>query len=133
VAWLVFMRRVPAGGGGEMLTLGSAVAITFLPVYHRYYDLTVVVLLLGWMVWAWDGPWRVQARVMAVLMVPLLTPVGWQTNLVRKGWVPHWMGGTGWWDVAVMPIFSWVLLMMCVVTVWAMAKRNLKDRGYIAA
>jgi hypothetical protein len=100
------------------------VAITFLPVYHRYYDLTVVVLLLGWMVWAWDGPWRVQARVMAVSMVPLLAPVGWQTNLVRKGWVPHWMGGTGWWDVAVMPIFSWVLLLICVVAVWGMARRG---------
>jgi hypothetical protein len=121
ITLLVLVRK---GHPDDLLADATAAALCALPVYHRYYDTIPLLLAVAWAIGPRGksaGPWR------WFVLVPLacyLVPVGWQTNLLRRGIVPQSIETTPFWQVLVMPLPAWVLLTVVVALLGAVARVN---------
>ncbi len=130
--WFAQRRRhVERGGAGdaEFTFFGVLGAVSLLAVYHRAYD---VVLLLPLAAWAIKVLWgaglsegnggrrpRAIAWVSLWLMLVFLGPGGALPQyLTDKGLVPCGVAETWAWRVVVMPHQVWALLALALALVW---------------
>lgn len=96
----------------SMLGLGSVAVISLLPVYHRSYDATLLVIPLSW-----------------CLSHPLgkrgtLTKYALLDTLVRRGRIPLSWSSSWWWDRFLMPHENWLLLILSLLLLALMAKHT---------
>jgi hypothetical protein len=131
LAYLIRLRRhdrAPAEDDPrDALLLAAPVAVlTLLPVYHRYYDATILMIPLAWAIAAVAEAGtavsrRRRAMIVLALIAPFVLPVGWATNLVRRGHVPPSIAEQPWWQIAVMPLQVWLLVALAIVLISAMS------------
>jgi len=118
------IRVAPPGrrGGDELLSLATVGALCLMPVYHRYYDSTVLVLALGWAFANLTSERKRYAWAILMLMAVFFLPVGFADNLVSKGHVAKATAATWWWEHLVLSYQVWAVLLMCVCMIAALAR-----------
>ncbi len=116
----------------HLLELSSIAILSLLPVYHRFYDASLLMLPLCWSLKEWSGPRRRFARAALVLILPFLVPGGsaleqwWLSGEISPMITQSW-----WWTSIVMPHQIWSLLLMSVVFLWALNWQGAQDLDYL--
>lgn len=101
--------------GRELLEVSAIAVISLLPVYHRFYDATLLVLPLCWAIVWFRREW-VSAALSLGLMLPFLIPGGTLLETMQMaGRIPGALTNHWWWNGLVMPHQVWALLLLSVV------------------
>jgi len=116
IVWYLFRRK-----SESLDSLAPVAAITLLPIYHRYYDGTLLVIPMAWALINWR---RRDGKILLALLAFFLLPVGWATNLLHRGYLPATVAQHAWWNVLVMSLQSWILLAIAVVLIAALPRRT---------
>ena len=125
IVYALKVRRAMKEPAADPLLLVAPVAVlTLLPVYHRYYDATLLVIPLAWAIAALATPARKYAIATLALTAPFAFPVGWATNLINRGYLPASVADQPWWRILVMPLQVWLLTALAVVLIAAIARRR---------
>ncbi len=114
-AYAVFRHRMCP----DTLALSSLLALSFLPVYHRVYDLGILTLVLCWLLGGPGKPPKTVARVTLLLLLLFLLPG--QAMLARsQPYLPVWVAGSWWWNLILAPHAVWAILMLNAVLLYAL-------------
>ena len=115
---VVRRRRQPL----SILDLSSGVVISLLPVYHRVYDASLLLLPLAWALSEGQArTWWHRVTVLACVM-PFLAPGGtWLELQAGAGRIPQAVTQAWWWNALVMPHQVWALLVMATALLLAQA------------
>jgi hypothetical protein len=92
--------------------LAPLAILTLLPIYHRYYDASLIVIPLALCLPRWRHR---HAQIILALLLFFLLPVGWAVNLVRKNYLPTTITTSHFWNLGIMSLFPWLLLLMLIV------------------
>jgi glycosyl transferase family 87 len=115
--WLYFVARYQRTP--ELLSLGAISVISLLPVYHRFYDASLLALPLCWCTTRAIGQPPVTSKISLILMAPFLLPgAAFLQQLATQGQIPGSSTQSWWWDCFVMPHETWALLLLCVVLLY---------------
>ena len=111
--------------GSELLPLGTIAVIGLMPVYHRFYDASLLVVPLCWCVA--EGIERSRRTVLFVLllMTPFLIPgtvVLQELDMQKR--IPAAVTNSWWWNCIVMPHETWVLLLLSLVLLGEMMRSS---------
>jgi|SRR5271156_375557 len=99
----------------ELLDLSAIAVISLLPVYHRFYDATLLVLPLCWAFVSFRRA-RGFAITSLLLMLPFLIPGGTLLETMQiSGRIPRVLANHWWWEALVMPHQVWMLLFLGVL------------------
>ncbi len=113
--WIVSVVRRESRDDVELLDLSAIAVISLLPVYHRFYDATLLVLPLCWALISFRRARKV-AVVSLLLMLPFLIPGGTLLETVEIGGrIPTGLRGHWWWDGFVMAHQVWTLLFLGIL------------------
>jgi hypothetical protein len=120
VAWLASMARNQRDDC-ELLDLSAIAVISLLPVYHRFYDATLLVLPLCWVFVSYRKA-RVFAVLSSVLMIPFLIPGGTLLETMEvSGRIPAALAHRWWWEAFAMAHQVWLLLFLGILLLYEMA------------
>jgi hypothetical protein len=110
--------------------------LTLLPVYHRYYDATLMSLTMAWAISEWDTPdprLRRVARSIAVVLLALLMPlVAAPAHAIDMGYLPKWLDDSWLWNATITAQHVWVLLIVMVAMLSALATRYGRSPALVA-
>jgi hypothetical protein len=99
-------------GNRELLELSAIAIISVLPIYHRFYDATLLVLPVCWAFVAFQKI-RSAATLCLLLIVPFLIPGGTiLETMVSSGRIPAVLAQNQWWQAFVMAHQAWLLLFL---------------------
>jgi len=124
VTWL-WQATKQGRASDSLLPLSTLAVISLLPVYHRFYDATLLVYPLAWSLAAFNGPLRTTARstlglIAAIFLVPGGTILEQMQHTGRLGTVGnHWWG-----NVIVLPHESWSLAVLSLLLLRAFHRQN---------
>ena len=122
--WLFVVAKQPQAP--ELLSLGAISIIGLLPVYHRFYDASLLALPLCWCLTRTVGRQKTIATLALILMAPFLLPgAAFLQQLVAHGQLPDAVTQSWLWDRFAMPHETWALLLLCVVLLYAIKIRVL--------
>lgn len=121
----------------ELLALSIGAAGGLLIAYHRFYDAAVLLLPLGWLVWALVTPegrrfgWT---RWLVLLgLLPFFAPGAAALHTwTQSGRVPHWLGDHVLWDTFVVHHQAWALVWLTGSLVVAMARCPAREKPALA-
>jgi hypothetical protein len=112
----------------ELLALGAIAAICLMPLYHRLYDAAVLVVPFCWCISRTAGELKNVRRIALLLMAPFLIPgAAVLQQLARQGRIPDALLHSWWWDRVIMPHQTWLLLLLCLVLLFGMARKRSKS------
>ncbi|MGA2695124.1 MAG: glycosyltransferase family 87 protein [Terriglobales bacterium] len=126
LAWLYLFFRTPVSRSPEFkmetLTVSALFVISLLPVYHRFYDASLLIFPLIWACLALRNfPERRHGIIALVLIAPFFIPGGTVLQqLTANQRIPVSIGQSWWWRVIIMPHEIWALLLLAVVLLSAM-------------
>ncbi len=125
--WLLFRRRAEDHFEGEILQFSTLLTLSLLPVYHRFYDASLLIFPLFWAMMSVRKQFRAHAAATVILILPFLIPGATlleelQTTNRLSGGLFHSWG----WLVFVMPHQVWILLLLSVVLLGAMRANRLR-------
>ncbi|MGA8274544.1 MAG: glycosyltransferase family 87 protein [Candidatus Sulfotelmatobacter sp.] len=108
-------REIEPQDDGELLDLSAVAVISLLPVYHRFYDATLLVLALC-LTFVFFRKDRFFAITSLLLMLPFLVPGGTLLETMqRSGRIPQALANHWWWQALVMPHQVWMLLFLAIL------------------
>jgi len=119
--WTVLVLRMRAQTS-DLLPLATIAVIGMLPLYHRFYDASVLAIVLCWCVARPSEQLRNIANGALVLMAAFLIPgtavlqQAARTEHIPNAWINSW-----WWDRLVMPHQTWLLLLLSLLLLYGMA------------
>jgi hypothetical protein len=118
IIWLVEMVR-RQGAEFELLDLSAIVVISLLPIYHRFYDATLLVFPLCWALFSFrERKVRNFAIICLLLMVPFLIPGGTLLETMEtSGRIPSVLANQWWWQAFIMSHQVWMLLFLSILLV----------------
>jgi len=121
--WARFGLRSPAFAS-DLLMASAFLIIGLLPIYHRNYDATLLIFPLCWAL-SPEAARYGRARWLALLvMVPFLLPgPTLLQSLTRRGFLYPSITSGWWWDAFLMPHQTWLLCILCVLLLRALATR----------
>jgi hypothetical protein len=126
LAWLYLLSRRPHQSDA-LLHLSTIAVLSLLPVYHRFYDASLLILPLAWSLTALSGRTAQVARGSLLLIAVFLVPGGSALEqLQRTGHfaaVQHFW----WWNAFVMPHQVWALFLLGLVLLQAMRVETDRD------
>jgi hypothetical protein len=104
----------------DLLPLSALLVLSLLPVYHRLYDASLLIVPLAWSLSALRSRFKVPARAALILMLVFLLPGAtmleqFQSAHRLAAWQQSW-----WWTVVVMSHQVWALLLLSLVLLGAM-------------
>jgi len=106
-----------------LLALAPAAALTLLPIYHRYYDATLLIIPLAWAFAALTDPAHRRWPIIVLgLIAPFVLPVGWAMNLVKRGYVSAAIAAQSWWQIIIIPLQVWLILALAIVLIAALPR-----------
>ena len=133
VVWVVYVRTrmdgITSQNDSELLDLSAIAVISLLPVYHRFYDATLLVLPLC-LVFVSFRRDRFFAITSLLLMLPFLVPGGTLLETMQIGGrIPRALANHWWWEALVMPHQVWLLLLLSILLLREMIayRRGLMD------
>jgi hypothetical protein len=94
----------------ERLALAFSAVALLLPVYHRYYDSLLLVLVMAWALSALSGEYRRRAIAMIVLLLGFLAPLAFAFNLITYRILPTSVESNLLWQLFVVPHHIYALL-----------------------
>lgn len=121
--WLfIFFRSV--SHHNTLLELSTLAVLSLIPVYHRFYDASLLIFPLAWSLTALaaqNGRFRAIARcALAMILLVFLVPGG--TILEQFQQAGHFAAiqNHWWWKMIVLPHESWVILLLSLLLLRAM-------------
>jgi len=117
LTWILLLGKSRRGD----LALSALVVLSLVPVYHRFYDATLLIFPLAWSLAAWKSQSRAMARAVFVVIISVFLVPGGSAleQLQRAGHLvalrTHW-----WWNALVLPHESWSILLLALFLVRAM-------------
>ncbi|MGB9236220.1 MAG: glycosyltransferase family 87 protein [Terriglobales bacterium] len=118
LVWLFFQRR---NHSTDLLCLSALAVLSLLPIYHRFYDASLLIFPLAWSLAALNGPLRAMARsVFFIIIFVFLVPGG--TALQQLQQTGHFadVRSYWWWNTLVLPHESWGILILALLLLGAM-------------
>ena len=102
------------------LEVGALAMVSLLPVYHRFYDASLLVLPLLWLLSSSSEKMRPYRTLVLVLLLPFLFPgTSFLENMQNAGRIPTSVSGSWWWNVFVLGHEIWALLALALIIVAA--------------
>jgi hypothetical protein len=130
VAWIVAVTRSSRLDDFELLDLSAIAIISLLPVYHRFYDATLLALPLCWAFVSYRKVRRI-ATLTFLLMMPFLLPGGTLLETLEStGCIPATLAHGWWWEAFVMAHQVWLLLLLSVLLLYRMVTHRIPDTRY---
>lgn len=126
MVWLYLLWR-GRGSGNGLLEVSAIAVLSLLPVYHRMYDATLLVLPLGWSLSGRgrSGDRRFQWAALILLLVFLVPGGSMLQKFEVDGRIPSSVLLSWWWNMLVMPHQVWALLLLSGVLLCAMGRMSL--------
>lgn len=126
--WFWAVQRNPSCP--EMLALSSLLALGFLPIYHRAYDVGILTLTLCWALERRRGanPFDLFRRTTLILMLLFLIPERLFGSLAIA-YLPDAVRSTPWWYMIVLPHSVWILLLLNIALLCALLQLRYEDEG----
>ncbi len=122
IVWLfLVVRRERNDPSSELLALSALTVLSLLPIYHRFYDASLLIFPLAWSLTGLNGPLRALARsVLVVMVLVFLLPGG--TALQQMQQAGHFaaLRNYWWWNTLILPHECWSLLILCALLLCAM-------------
>jgi hypothetical protein len=119
--YLILKRRAARS---ELLALAAIGVIGLLPVYHRFYDASILAIPLCWCITEISGNLKNVSRVALLLMAPFLVPgTAVLQQLAIEGRIPTSWIHSWWWDRVVMPHQTWLLLLLSLVLLYGLTQK----------
>jgi hypothetical protein len=116
--WIYIVTR-RTNRGQELLSLATISVIALLPVYHRFYDAALLIVLLAWSV---GHSSKAIARFSLLLMTPFLLPgAAFLEQQAAKGRIGDTIAQSRWWNTIVMPHETWCLLLLSLILLYEMS------------
>ncbi len=116
----------------ELLELATIAVISLLPVYHRFYDASMLVLPLCWALVCMRSR-RTLSVAALFLMLPFLIPGGTLLETMEAdGRIPARLSGHWWWDALVMPHQVWMLLFLAILLLYSMSTQESSNTTTVA-
>ncbi len=120
LAALVIAVTRRGGNVPASLQVSAFAAISLLPVYHRFYDASLLVFPLFWALSTVAESARPYRRLVLVLLLPFAVPGAWALeSLQNAGRIPAALVRTRWWEPLVLGHEIWAILLLAVVLVTA--------------
>ncbi len=103
----------------HLLMISFLASLNLLPIYHRFYDATLLLLPIAWGLKNWDGPDRRRARWSLGLTLPFLIPGAvFLQESIRAGRLPSSIIGAWWWNSLIMPHQVWAIILIAICLAW---------------
>jgi hypothetical protein len=104
-----------------LLTAATLCAISLLPIYHRDYDILLLLPALLWCISALSHRGSRTAGATLICMLIFCLPIeGIFQMFARVGWIPRaWQSHT-WWQATIVASYAWTALAISVLLVMAM-------------
>jgi hypothetical protein len=120
LGWLFAFRK--HRDDGELLDLSALVVISLLPIYHRFYDATLLVLPVSWLFVHYRRTGRV-AVPCGLLLLPFLVPGGTLLEAMEaKQKIPQTCVHSWWWESFIMAHEVWLLVFLGILLIYQMSK-----------
>jgi hypothetical protein len=117
LAWILLLGKTRR----DDLALSTLVVLSFMPVYHRFYDATLLVFPLAWSLTAWKGQFRAMARaVFVVIIAVFLVPGGSALEQLQRAGQFGALRNYWLWNALVLPHESWSILILALLLLRAM-------------
>jgi len=120
MVWLVFFlrTRVP----DDLLNLSILGTLSLLPVYHRFYDASLLVLPVAWALRAQATASSRLKKICWLLFAIFLIPgSSILERAVSGGHVGQNVLGSWWWGYLLLPHEAWALMLLATTLLAAMA------------
>jgi len=127
LSWLSLVSRQPRLQN-DWLELSSLAVLSLLPVYHRFYDASLLIFPLSWSLRALSSHVRTSAKaVLTVIILAFLVPGGSLLQQLQRTGHFVVLRNSWWWRAIVLPHESWSILVLSLLLLWAMQlqKRSL--------
>jgi len=117
------LRLSTGNRGNELLAVSALSVLSFLPVYHRFYDTTLLVLPLAWALSPRnEASFRIRCLTV-ILIIPFLIPGAAFLNQISSR-VPHSAVDSHWWNALVIAHEAWFLLLLSILLLYMMWRLN---------
>jgi hypothetical protein len=124
LGWLVLIRRVREESS-ELISLSVLASYSLLVVYHRFYDIIILMPCLAWALKNIRGPFRSASRWVLVALSPFLIPGGVLLQTVAdRGLLPKAVVEGFWWRTFLVPHQIWALLVLFFVLLVALSRKT---------
>jgi hypothetical protein len=126
LSWFMLFRR--SRERNELLPIGALTILSLLPIYHRFYDASLLVFPLSWGLDAWSGRLKMLARETVLLILVFLAPGATALQQLQHtkfdvSWQRSW-----WWPRFVMTHEVWALLLSSLILLLAMRSSGSKTQ-----
>ena len=123
----VFLYRLRSAGrlDAELLAMSVVACLSFLPMYRRLYDATLLAMLATWALANLRTPARAAAMVTLLLLAELLVPIDLVPFVLRRAHHLDALTSTSWWQGLIVPHHAWGILALAVWSTylyWALPK-----------
>jgi hypothetical protein len=123
--WICYRRR---RAPSELLEISAVLVLFLIPVYHRFYDATVLIWPLAWSLL------RVAKRsttvLIAVMVIPFLLPGPIiLSQLAASGRIPASVMNGWWWNTIVLPHEVWDLILLEILLLYFMMQPAEESSG----
>lgn len=100
----------------DLLALSALVVLSLVPIYHRFYDASLLIFPLAWTFTVSDDRFRKMARtVLLVILVVFLVPGGTVLEEMQQAGHFATLKNYWWWNTLVLPHESWSILLLAVL------------------
>ncbi|MFZ0800217.1 MAG: glycosyltransferase 87 family protein [Terriglobales bacterium] len=137
--FLLWTGKVWRGEKNALLGLSTLLVLSLLPIYHRFYDASLLIFPLAWsttLAWSPQSPSgrvRVLARASFLLILPFLIPGGSILEQLQNAGhfaaLRHWW----WWNAVAMPHQVWALFLLALLLLQAMHAATVEEGISVAA
>jgi glycosyl transferase family 87 len=122
MVWVfLILRRERKHPSSELLALSALSVLSLIPIYHRFYDASLLIFPLAWSLAALNGPLRTLARsVLAVIVLVFLLPGGTALQQLQQAGHFAALRNYWWWNTLVLPHECWSILILAALLLSAM-------------
>jgi hypothetical protein len=115
----IWLYKVSSSNGpAGLLEFSALCVLSLLPIYHRFYDASLLIWPLYWSLTAVGE--RLTRAIAAACILPFLVPGAVLLDqAVQHGWIPRSIAQRYWWDALVMPHETWSLLFLSVLLLYS--------------
>jgi hypothetical protein len=117
--WLLLLRR-RADSKNDLLALAALTVLSLLPVYHRFYDASLLIFPLAWSLAGLLEPRKELAKGTLLLILVFLVPGGSALEQLQRTSHLFAVRHSWWWTHILMPHQVWALLSLSVLLLVAM-------------
>jgi hypothetical protein len=112
VCSLLIRRKAPFP---RSLAVAALSVTTLLPLYHRFYDASLLIFVLSWALSSVSNHEKGCRDLVLFLLVPFFVPGAWALeNLQNENRIPHFLTNRWWWEPFVLGHEIWAILLLAL-------------------